>query len=74
MSIDLAPILSLSRQERLMVIQAIVESLKQEEEMEWEPSAEQKERLEAISSRARAGEQGKSWEEVKNKIMKKNGL
>lgn len=57
-----------------MVIQAIVESLKQEEEMEWEPSTEQKERLEAISSRVRAGEQGKSWEEVKNKIMKKNGL
>ncbi len=57
-----------------MVIQAIAESLKQEEEMEWEPSTEQKERLEAISSRIHAGERGRSWKEVKNKIMKENGL
>ncbi|MEM6800358.1 MAG: hypothetical protein AAF696_03080 [Bacteroidota bacterium] len=74
MSIDIAPILKLSRAERLLIIQAIAESLKVEEEQTWEPSKEQKERLDAISARIHAGERGKSWSEVMNQIKSTNGI
>ena len=72
MSIDIAPILKLSRSERLLIIQAIAESLKIEEEVM--PAEEQKQRLDAISTRIHAGERGKSWEQVRSRIMKENGL
>lgn len=74
MSIDLAPILKLPRTERLLIIQAIAESLKVEEESNWLPDEEQKNRLDAISSRIHEGERGKSWGEVLKQINKANGL
>lgn len=74
MSIDIAPILKLPRAERLLIIQAIAESLKLEEEVAWEPTLEQKHRLDAISARIHAGERGKSWESVRNRIREENGL
>ena len=72
--IDIAPILQLPRAERLLIIQAIAESLKIEEDTVWEPSNAQKKRLEAISARIKAGASGSSWEVVKQNIIQNNDL
>ena len=74
MSIDIAPILKLSRGERLLIIQAIAESLKTDDEALWTPTDEQKSRLDAISTRVHAGEKGKTWEILRQQILRENDL
>jgi hypothetical protein len=74
MSIDIAPILKLSRGERLLIIQAIAESLKTDEDTLWTPTDEQKSRLDVISARVHAGERGKTWEEIRQQILRENDL
>lgn len=56
MSITKEYIQGLSRQLRIMIMAWIVESL-QEEEVDWTPSDEQRERIAAIEARIKSGDE-----------------
>ena len=69
MSIDLKPLFQLSREEKYLLVEMLLQNLR-EEELQLDLSSEQIEEAREISRKVKSGEMKTySWEEVKRSIL-----